>query len=71
MGNLFLGTLEGICEVVSTARSGSFFFKSMDQHYIIKALPSGRPPSLMRCSLCPCLTPTPSSPAQWRTSCCG
>ena len=40
LGNLFLGTLEALCEVVSTARSGSFFFKSMNQKYFIKTLPS-------------------------------
>ncbi|KAL6076828.1 Phosphatidylinositol 4-phosphate 5-kinase 1 [Balamuthia mandrillaris] len=40
LGNaLFLGKLCALCEVVSTARSGSFFFKSNDGRYIVKTLP--------------------------------
>lgn len=40
LGNaLFLGNLCALCEVVSTARSGSFFFKSNDGRFFIKTLP--------------------------------
>eukprot|EP00005_Dracoamoeba_jomungandri_P000758 CAMPEP_0174256474 /NCGR_PEP_ID=MMETSP0439-20130205/5696_1 /TAXON_ID=0 /ORGANISM="Stereomyxa ramosa, Strain Chinc5" /LENGTH=1331 /DNA_ID=CAMNT_0015339093 /DNA_START=87 /DNA_END=4078 /DNA_ORIENTATION=+ len=41
LGNaLFMGRLCVLCEVVSTARSGSFFFKSNDGKYFVKTLPS-------------------------------
>eukprot|EP01090_Pellita_catalonica_P013975 TRINITY_DN3453_c0_g1_i1.p1 TRINITY_DN3453_c0_g1~~TRINITY_DN3453_c0_g1_i1.p1 ORF type:complete len:513 (+),score=74.84 TRINITY_DN3453_c0_g1_i1:107-1540(+) len=41
LGNLFfLGNLCALCEVVSTARSGSFFFKSSDGKYFVKTLPT-------------------------------
>eukprot|EP01091_Cochliopodium_minus_P004492 TRINITY_DN14382_c0_g1_i1.p1 TRINITY_DN14382_c0_g1~~TRINITY_DN14382_c0_g1_i1.p1 ORF type:complete len:375 (-),score=119.29 TRINITY_DN14382_c0_g1_i1:48-1172(-) len=40
LGNLLLGNLCALDEVVSTGRSGSFFFKTHDQKYFIKTLPS-------------------------------
>lgn len=40
LGNaIFLGNLCALCEVVSTARSGSFFFKTNDGRFFIKTLP--------------------------------
>lgn len=37
---LLVGSLSGIEEVVSTGRSGSFFFKSRDSKYFLKTLPT-------------------------------
>src|SRR3989338_1702787 len=39
LGNLMLGSLGALCEMVSTGRSGSFFFKSIDRRLLIKTLP--------------------------------
>lgn len=39
LGNLLLGNLQSLCEMVSTGRSGSFFFKTNDGKYLIKTLP--------------------------------
>eukprot|EP01125_Pyxidicula_operculata_P012625 TRINITY_DN4150_c1_g1_i1.p1 TRINITY_DN4150_c1_g1~~TRINITY_DN4150_c1_g1_i1.p1 ORF type:complete len:2406 (+),score=580.76 TRINITY_DN4150_c1_g1_i1:18-7235(+) len=39
LGNILLGRLSTYEEVVSTGRSGSFFFKSTDGKYFIKSLP--------------------------------
>jgi len=38
LGNLLLGSLGALCEMVSTGRSGSFFFKTNDGKYLIKTL---------------------------------
>ena len=40
LGNLLLGNLCALDEVISTGRSGSFFFKTHDQKYFIKTLPT-------------------------------
>jgi len=39
LGNILLGRLVTLEEVVSTGRSGSFFFRSADGKYLIKSLP--------------------------------
>jgi len=40
LGNILLGNLDALCEMVSSGRSGSFFFKSNDGKYLIKTLPA-------------------------------
>jgi 1-phosphatidylinositol-4-phosphate 5-kinase len=39
LGNLLLGNLSALCEVVSTGRSGSLFFKANDGKYLLKTIP--------------------------------
>lgn len=39
LGNLLLGNISTMAEVSSTGRSGSIFFKSMDNKYLLKTLP--------------------------------
>ncbi|EGG22863.1 ankyrin repeat-containing protein [Cavenderia fasciculata] len=38
-GNLLLGNLSNLCEVVSSGRSGSSFFRSNEGRYLIKTIP--------------------------------
>ncbi|PRP85099.1 putative phosphatidylinositol-4-phosphate 5-kinase [Planoprotostelium fungivorum] len=39
LGNLLLGNLGSLCSLVSTGKSGSFFFRTSDGKYLIKTLP--------------------------------
>ncbi|GAM28302.1 hypothetical protein SAMD00019534_114780 [Acytostelium subglobosum LB1] len=39
-GNLLMGNLSVLCEVVSSGRSGSMFFRSNEGRYLIKTIPS-------------------------------
>jgi len=38
LGNLLIGSFSALCEVISTSRSGSIFFKSIDNRYFIKTI---------------------------------
>eukprot|EP01114_Cavostelium_apophysatum_P013140 TRINITY_DN3118_c0_g1_i3.p1 TRINITY_DN3118_c0_g1~~TRINITY_DN3118_c0_g1_i3.p1 ORF type:complete len:587 (-),score=161.85 TRINITY_DN3118_c0_g1_i3:41-1630(-) len=39
LGNFLLGNFGALCELMSSGRSGSFFFKSADNQFLIKTLP--------------------------------
>jgi 1-phosphatidylinositol-4-phosphate 5-kinase len=38
LGNLLVGSFSALCEVVSSGRSGSIFFKSVDNRFLIKTI---------------------------------